>query len=217
MLDTIDTVLIGAAIAALLTATIGARTRPLWSRVAAAATAGAWLGLIAALTAGGYTNDLAVFGAVFATSLILASFVWRDVTSRTIVALNTLRVLGVMFLLLAYAGELGGPFPYFAGIGDIITGVVALHLALRMRDDGSHDARLLAWNAFGIADLVVAIALGATSANGSILQLIHSGAGSAAISRLPWSLIPLLLVPVFLTGHITIIARAASVRRAVAA
>lgn len=123
------------------------------------------------------------------------------------------RILGVSFLLLAFAGQLGGPFPYFAGIGDIITGAFALPTALSMGGKGATDLRVLAWNAFGLLDLVVAVALGVTSGNGSPLQVFHIGAGSTAISTLPWSLIPLVLVPVFITGHMTIFARAARASR----
>ena len=47
-------------------------------------------------------------------------------------------------------------------------------------------------------DLVTAITLGIVSANGSPLQLIHTGAGSVAVQLLPWSLIPTVLVPLFL-------------------
>jgi hypothetical protein len=50
-------------------------------------------------------------------------------------------------------------------------------------------------------DLVVAVSLGLTSSNGFPLRLIHGGAGSAAITTLPWSLVPLVLVPTFLIGH----------------
>ena len=39
------------------------------------------------------------------------------------------------------------------------------------------------------------------SANGSPLQLIHAGAGSAAVQMLPWSLIPTVLVPFYLITH----------------
>jgi hypothetical protein len=50
-------------------------------------------------------------------------------------------------------------------------------------------------------DLVVAVSLGLTSSNGFPLQLIHGGAGSTAITTLPWSLVPLVRVPTFLIGH----------------
>ena len=36
---------------------------------------------------------------------------------------------------------------------------------------------------------------------GSPLQLIHAGVGSAAITTLPWAMIPAFLVPFYLIGH----------------
>ena len=57
------------------------------------------------------------------------------------------------------------------------------------------------WNAFGTLDLVAAVFLGVTSANGSPLQLIHAGPGSAAVTLLPWALIPAVLVPFYLITH----------------
>jgi hypothetical protein len=50
-------------------------------------------------------------------------------------------------------------------------------------------------------DLILAVTLGVLSRNGSPVQLIHAGVGSAALAQLPWSLIPSLLVPYFLVSH----------------
>lgn len=216
MLDTFGAVTAGASLAAIVAATIGNRPAPLWNRAVFAAVAGGWIGLIAALTANGDAKDFRVFVALFAASLIAAPFVWRGVASRTFVALNVIRILGVEFVLLAFAGALGGPFPYFAGIGDMVAGAFALPVALSMRGENANDPRVLAWNAWGLLDLLVAVALGVTSANGFPLQVFHAGAGSAAISALPWSLIPLALVPTFMIGHIMIFVRAASAQRTIA-
>jgi hypothetical protein len=57
------------------------------------------------------------------------------------------------------------------------------------------------WNAFGTLDLIAAVFLGVTSANGSPLQLFHAGAGSGAVTLLPWALIPAVLVPFYLITH----------------
>ena len=65
-----------------------------------------------------------------------------------------------------------------AGWGDIITGVLALPVAwLALRGQGK--ALVWGWNAFGMLDLVAALAFGIISANGSPLQIIHAGEGSA--------------------------------------
>jgi hypothetical protein len=119
-----------------------------------------------------------------------------------LIGLNASRVFGALFLLLAADGRLGGPFPYAAAWGDIVTGALALPLTwYAARKPGSHIGLIGAWNVFGAADLVVAVALGLTSATGSPWQLFHAGAGSAAMQVLPWSLVPTVLVPFYLIMH----------------
>jgi hypothetical protein len=127
-----------------------------------------------------------------------------------LIGLNVWRVLGGLFVLLAVDGRLGGPFPQFAGWGDVITGVLALPVAwLAARAPSSTRNLALACNAFGALDLVVAVSLGVVSANGSPLQLIHAGAGSAAMQALPWSVVPTVLVPAYLVLHAVIYAHRA--------
>ena len=123
--------------------------------------------------------------------------------TRLLIALNTSRILGILFLLLAAEGRLGGPFPYSAGFGDIITGVLALPVAASIAARGTASAaRALAWNLFGALDLIVAIALGVTSAPGTPLQLFSTGlAGPLPMQSLPFSLVPTVLVPLYLILH----------------
>ena len=118
------------------------------------------------------------------------------------IGLNASRVLGVLFLALAVAGRLSGPFPYSAGLGDILTGLLALPVA-RLALTGSWRSGLAvtAWNLFGAADLVAAVALGLASAEGSPMQLIHMGVGSQAMQFLPFCLVPTVLVPFYLMTH----------------
>jgi hypothetical protein len=123
----------------------------------------------------------------------------------------------VLFLALQAVGRLAGPFPWAAGLGDILTGVLAIPLALRLARGDAVSASVIArWNALGAVDLVVAVVLGITSANGSPLQFIHAGVGSQAMQYLPFSLIPTVLVPFYLMTHATIAAQLHA-RRATAA
>src|ERR1700734_2095452 len=87
------------------------------------------------------------------------------------VAVNAIRILGVIFLILYAAGKLPAPFAPSAGWGDIFIGVTALPVAWAMLRFGPR-ARALAliWNTIGIADLVNAVALGALAAPGPILN-----------------------------------------------
>jgi hypothetical protein len=67
-----------------------------------------------------------------------------------------------------------------------------------------HWTPIAAWNLFGTADLVNAIALGVLSAEGSPLQIFHAAPGSAAVQQLPWSFVPTVLVPLYLILHAVI-------------
>jgi hypothetical protein len=46
-----------------------------------------------------------------------------------LVGLNVIRLSGVLFVLLALAGRLSGPFPHISGWGDFVTGALAIPVA----------------------------------------------------------------------------------------
>jgi hypothetical protein len=170
-----------------------------------------WFGLSAAAGAGGLLAStsapppIAYFVMTpLVAGLIGASFaegrrVMLSLPQNAILALNIGRVAGAFFVIMGWQGRLGGPFPVSAGWGDVITGVAAglilLTGAARSR------AVMVAWNLFGTADLVAAIALGVTSAEGSPLQLIHAPPGSEAMQHLPWVFVPAVLVPYYIVMH----------------
>lgn len=80
-----------------------------------------------------------------------------------------------------------------------------------------HTTTIAAWNLFGVADLVLAIGFGITSAEGSPLQLF-SAPGSQAMQHVPWSFVPTVLVPIWLILHaiIAVNLRRGRLRRAAA-
>ncbi|MGH6969878.1 MAG: hypothetical protein ACREEN_12325, partial [Stellaceae bacterium] len=120
--------------------------------------------------------------------------------TELLIGLNAYRVLGVFMLLLGVEGRIAGPFPYSAGLGDMIAGVLAVPVVLAL-SRGSSRLVPLAWNWFGALDLVLALALGMTTAPGP-LQLFNTGLdGKFAMLTLPWSLIPTVLVPFYLILH----------------
>jgi len=182
------------------------------TKLALSAVAGAWIGLCAASASAGWiaiSQPFPVIGMFVATPLVAAMLASAWPAARAamlvlpmplIIGLNVGRVFAVLFLLLAAEGRLAGPFPYFAALGDIITGVVALPM-MRRTTVADHRAAITAWNLFGTADLVLAITLGVTSAEGSPLQVFHTAPGSAAMQYLPWSFVPTVLVPFWLILH----------------
>ena len=187
------------------------------SRLALGAIIGVWIAVaIDAVALGALKASPLALPLLFALPLAAAGLVAASSAGRAammaipvqlIVALNAMRVIGVFMLLAALTGSMSGPFPYSAGIGDIITGLFALPIA-RVAARTPRDIRVLEWNIFGALDLIAAVLLGMMSANGSPLQIFHSGTGSALMTTLPWAFIPLVLVPTYLIGHAIVFAHA---------
>ncbi|MGO9423002.1 hypothetical protein [Roseiarcus sp.] len=194
-------------------------------RVVLAGAAGAWIGLATGLGAAGALTftpgqPVPLIGLMAAAPVIATAACWfwvpgfRDALMALpmpmLIRLDVLRVIGALFLSLAAVGRLSGPFPYSAGLGDIITGVLAIPVA-RAAERGA--GRVGLWNAFGALDLVAAIGLGLASAQGSPLHLIDAGVGSQAMQFLPFSLVPTVLVPFYLITHGVVAAQLADRRR----
>jgi hypothetical protein len=124
-----------------------------------------------------------------------------------LVAVNAVRVLGVSFLILQANGRLPAPFAPVAGWGDIITGLAAIPIAwIVYRQFEGRRAALLAWNIFGLADLIAAVSLGVLSSPGP-LRIIVAEPGTALMTTLPWLLIPGFVVPLLATVHLVIFGR----------
>src|SRR5215471_9264074 len=183
------------------------------AKITLAAVIGVWIGLAAATAGAGWlpiSRPVPVVGLFVAVPLLAVAFAtaWSparkamlSIPLPVMVALNIVRIFAVLFLMLAAEGRLTGPFPYSAAWGDIITGVAAVPVLWLLKDGGARRATAIgAWNLFGAADLVLAIAFGVTSAEGSPLQLFPSP-GSEAMQHAPWSFVPTVLVPIWLILH----------------
>jgi hypothetical protein len=232
MLDLVGAIVGMTAVALNLVALTSVLPGSLARRLSVAAIAGGWVDLASGLGAAGKlafapNQPVPLVAVLFATPLLIVGVLaLRSARMRSalmaipmtlLIGVNALRVLGVLFLLLAAVGRLSGPFPYSAGLGDIITGALAVPLALSVARSRKLPLSAIArWNIFGALDLVVAVALGVTSAAGSPLQLIHAGVGSEAMQYLPFCLVPTVLVPFYLITH-AIVAAQLRVRRTVAA
>jgi hypothetical protein len=193
------------------------------ARILAIAGAIAWLaavvsvtslGLLAPGTAGALPMPLLISAGLLA--VLLGSFTFAapareallSVPLPVLIATNIGRLGGAFFLLLYADGRLSAPFAPAAAIGDIITGALAIPLALSLgfgSDTGRFWVRL--WNAFGILDLVVAISLAALSSPGITYRVFMDEPGARVLTTLPWALVPLFLVPVYLLIHFVIAAK----------
>jgi hypothetical protein len=118
-----------------------------------------------------------------------------------LVAAQVYRIAGGIFLVLWADGRMPWQFALPAGIGDVTTGIVAVVVAalLARNATGAHRATY-AWSFFGIADLVVAITMGAMTSPGRP-HLLAFDAPNLLISSYPLVMVPTFAVPVALMLH----------------
>jgi hypothetical protein len=187
--------------------------------IAAALALGAWL-LAALLRAPAQAQvdasgrgiipvAFAIF-AVLSLAAVFGALALSDAWRRTIaaipverlVAVQTFRVVGFVFVALWAIGSLPDRFALPAGLGDIAVGLAApfVALALARRASGSR-ALALAWNTLGLLDLVSAIGLG----TGLLVRLFAPGTAlepAAAMTMFPLVLVPTFGVPLAVTLHL---------------
>lgn len=118
-----------------------------------------------------------------------------------LIGLQAYRVIGGVFFANWLAGTTPGIFALPAGTGDVITGLMALPTAVLLASGrpGSTKAALF-WNLFGIADLVVAVTLGALTTPGPLQQLALDHP-NLTTGTYPTAIIPAFTVPTSLVLH----------------
>jgi len=168
----------------------GARARQSRWVLGSAMVAAAWL--VGVFLVGGAGNDVlppripvALGATLLVGYVLLLSPTFRRIVAAVpqhwLIGIQVFRVLGSVWLVRYFAGGLPGLFALPAGIGDVATGLLAPFVAYAWYS-GKPYARIaaIAWNLFGMADLVNAVVLG-TLANG--------GAGGIVF--------PLVLIPAY--------------------
>ena len=143
--------------------------------------------------------------------LIGGLLIWRSprvariidaVPQHWLIGVQLYRTLGVIFLILYATGKLPGLFAWPAGLGDVLAGVLAPVVAIAYRRGPRENADLvIAWNLFGLADLVVAVTAGMLSSP-SPFQLFAFDLPNELISEFPLVLVPVFLVPVSVLLHL---------------
>jgi hypothetical protein len=178
---------------------------------ATAAVLGGWL-VVSALLAGAgvYSLDpgevvpwlLVVFTAtltalLLATRIPLVSRILADPGMPARLALpHTLRVVGVLFLIVMALGHLPAAFALPAGLGDIAIGVAAPFVARRLARGNGHTGAVR-FNVLGILDLVVAVSIAFL-----LFEFVEVTPSTAPLRLLPLALIPTTAVPLAVALHI---------------
>ncbi|HEY1783005.1 MAG TPA: hypothetical protein VGG79_21710 [Roseiarcus sp.] len=190
-------------------------------RLAVLLALGAWFALVLAIGATGALTPAHAGAPALGLTVVLpiAALVWaffalpsvRTAIAATplpaLVAVNAIRLLGLTFIGLYSQGRLPAPFAPSAGWGDVFIGATALPVAwATMRFGARVRPVVFLWNALGVADLVVALTLGALSAPGP-LQVFVGPPDASPMTSLPWLIIPGFLVPMLFFIHIVIFHR----------
>jgi hypothetical protein len=146
---------------------------------------------------------LAFFALWFAASRNSRQFA-LSLNPVALTIVQTWRVGGITFVVLAGFHLLPNVFALPAGLGDFAIGVTAPLVAFYLAQ-GRRKNSFILWNILGVIDLVDAVALGVLASPAGILRPAVS---TDAMTVLPLSLIPTFAVPLLLILHIISIAQA---------
>ena len=157
----------------------GGRARQSPWIIGSAVVAAGWLvGVFLLGAAGAFRNNalppripVALAATLLPGYLLLLSPTFRRIVTAVpqhwLIGIQAFRVLGSALLVRYFAGQLPGFFALQAGIGDVTTGLLAPFVAYAWYS-GKPYARgaAIAWNLFGMADLINAVALGTLTGGG---------------------------------------------------
>ena len=134
---------------------------------------------------------------LLATRIPLVSRILNDPGTAVRLTLpHTLRIVGVVFLIVMALGHLPAVFALPAGLGDMAIGVAAPFVARRLTA-GTGRQEAVRFHVLGIVDLVVAGSVGFLS-----LGLVEVTPSTAALLVLPLALILTVAVPLAVAQHI---------------
>jgi hypothetical protein len=117
-----------------------------------------------------------------------------------LIRLHLWRLEGLVFLILMWQGRLPALWALPAGLGDVFVGATAPWVAHSLARPGGR-RRAIAWTLFGMADLVVAVALGVMT-NPGPTQVFHTIPNAELLTQYPLALVPTFLVPLAFTLHV---------------
>lgn len=118
-----------------------------------------------------------------------------------LIAVQTYRLLGGVFLILMVQDRIPPAFALPAGWGDVVIGALAPAVAAAARRAPRRSRSVvLLWNVLGILDLVVAVTMGVLTGPGH-LQRFAFDLPNTTIRQFPYVLIPIFLVPVSFLLH----------------
>ena len=143
-----------------------------------------------------------IFGYLLFRHWGLLRAVILSIPSHWIIALQVLRVSGGIFLYVFALGLVPGIFALSAGIGDFVTGFLAIPVAYYLYKKKPWARKLaIGWNWLGLAELIMLMPLGLISSP-SPVQMVSFDAPNFVTSFWPSVLAPSFHVPLGILLHI---------------
>jgi hypothetical protein len=149
---------------------------------------------------------IAIFAPVIIGLIVLVrsksiAAVLDAIPASWLIALQVYRIFGGIFLVNWVQGTTAGAFAWPAGVGDMLTGIMALPVAYLVAT-GAEKARsaAMAWNVFGLLDFAVAITMG-TLSNPGPFQIFGLDIPASLAGTYPIVLIPAVAVPSSILLH----------------
>jgi hypothetical protein len=159
--------------------------------------------LLLGLTAVG---PVVVFVTCYFASVGFREFI-ASLDLRILTAVHTLRVGGIVFVILYLQGALPGGFALPAGWGDFAVGITAPLVAWFWKRPFP-TRTFLVWNVLGSLDLVLAMSLGVLS-SATPVGVLAGDVTTRLMGEFPLSLFPTFIVPLLLIFHLISLARVA--------
>ena len=163
-----------------------------------------WFCLSATITKIGLLGDLIVPISWILPSLLVFLFKdWfldNELSQHWLVGLQLFRVIGGVFIIEMFMGNIPGIFAYPAGLGDIFVGILALIVLIFYRNSTKVSSfAVLIVIFFGVLDFLSAFFFGFTSTEGPFQLFFPSIKNN--IIYFPTGMIPLFLVPYAIFFH----------------
>ncbi len=151
------------------------------------------------------TKVLYPFGGLFVLLMwsVPATLVWiyrdyfKNLDQRNLVALQMFRPIGGLFIIEMLRGHVPVTFALFAGIGDILVGLVAIVLVFMYKNIPDWAVKLILF--LGALDFTSALFFGITS-QATPLQIFAIGFENQ-VNLFPTGMIPFFLVPYAIVFH----------------
>lgn len=192
-----------------------------------------WVALALASAASGLLDAAPpLIGLLFAVAVGGTLIAWRrsptlrawtqGLDLRVPIALHVARFgFGTMFLVELAAGHLPATFAERGGYGDILAGALAILAIVLVGSPGRHGrqpasdlGRAAAWtfSVVGLADILLVFGTGQY-----LVFVAHDPLVVGAIGRLPYALLPTLVVPLVVLTHVLVMQRLRAARHGAAA